>query len=102
MDLEKNQRIAALFEIYGSLLSKKQRTYIEEYYLYDLSLAEIADNFNISRASVLDSLNKAIKKLETYESNLHLLDKNTVIKNLIDNNEISIDELKKELERIME
>lgn len=45
------------------------------YYDENLSLSEIAEQEGISRSAVHDSLKSARRKLEEYESHLHILDK---------------------------
>ena len=75
-DLEKIVRINNLYDLYKDLLTEKQRTYIEEYYFDNMSLAEISENHNISRNGVYSQLNLAIDELEKYENTLHLLEKN--------------------------
>ena len=37
--------IIDLYDIYGSLLTEKQRAYFEDYYFLDLSLSEMAENY---------------------------------------------------------
>ena len=58
------------FEIYKDLLTKKQREIFSSYYLYDLSLSEIAEPDGKSRQSVYDSVKKVKIKLDGYESSL--------------------------------
>ena len=41
----------------------------------DLSITEISENRNISRAAVEDALRKGTNKLEYYEERLHVFDK---------------------------
>ena len=43
--------------------------YIELYYADDYSLAEIAEEFNISRQAVYDNIKRTEKVLESYEEN---------------------------------
>ena len=43
IDLEKSFYINELFDLYGSLLTKKQQEIIELYYCDDLSLSEITE-----------------------------------------------------------
>ena len=52
----KNQayRMAMLFDFYGDLLTERQREFYDLYYNEDLSLAEIAENYGISRQGVRD------------------------------------------------
>ncbi|WP_336968253.1 sigma factor-like helix-turn-helix DNA-binding protein, partial [Bacillus cereus] len=47
--LEKTTRMNYLFDFYQSLLTQKQRSYMSLYYLDDLSLGEIAEEFDVSR-----------------------------------------------------
>lgn len=100
MTFEKNERIAEIFQIYGTLLTPKQSMYMREYYEFDLSLSEIADNHQISRSAVLDSINLSIKKLEEYEEKLNVLKLRTQLREIISNNSIS-EELKNKIERIL-
>ena len=100
VNLEKTSRIIDLFEIYGDLLAEKQKTYVQAYYLFDLSLSEIAEEYEISRASVLDTLKQGLKKLEDFENSLHLLEKRAKIREIIDSN-MKKTEILKELERIL-
>ena len=78
----KKEEIIELYDIYGSLLTDKQRTYFEDYYYMDLSLAEIAENYNISRNAIHDQLKRVNEALINFESNLHLHNKFKKIKNL--------------------
>ncbi|MDD3428734.1 MAG: YlxM family DNA-binding protein [Oscillospiraceae bacterium] len=59
--MSKNLEISFLLDFYGEVLTEKQRDVMEQYYNDDLSLAEIADNFGITRQGVRD----AIKRSET-------------------------------------
>ncbi len=72
-ELEKREEIASLFEIYGSFLSKTQKEVLRDYYSFDLSLAEIANNRASSRAAVEDALKKGEKKLYEFEKALGML-----------------------------
>ncbi|GAB5054101.1 putative DNA-binding protein [Pediococcus parvulus] len=71
MEIEKNNRINFLFEFYGSLLTKKQRNYMELYYADDYSLGEIAENYTVSRQAVYDNIKRTVQILEDYEEKLH-------------------------------
>ena len=68
--LDKIDKVTILYDLYGELLTSKQKDILEKYYFYNLSLTEISDLENISRSAVLDSLNKSVKKLEEYETKL--------------------------------
>jgi len=62
--------LSALFDIYGGMLTKKQRETAEMYFSCDLTLSEIADQNGVSRQSVFDSLAKTEKTLCGYEENI--------------------------------
>lgn len=72
---EKVIEIGYLFDFYGNLLSEKQYTAIELYYIHDLSLSEISEVLDISRQGVFDTLKRAESKLYSYEEKLKLVDK---------------------------
>lgn len=71
-ELEKNEILGDLYAYYGSLLTKGQQEYFEDYYYNDLSLGEIADNHHVSRQAVYDNLKRSSKALEKYEKKLHM------------------------------
>ena len=73
MEIEKTNRMNALFEFYAALLTDKQMNYIELYYADDYSLAEIAEEFGVSRQAVYDNIKRTEKILEDYETKLHLM-----------------------------
>ncbi|MBN8234425.1 putative DNA-binding protein [Halobacillus kuroshimensis] len=73
--LEKTTRINYLFDFYQSLLTPKQRNYMELYYLEDYSLGEISETFEVSRQAVYDNIRRTETMLEEYEKKLHLYEK---------------------------
>ena len=52
---EKTIKYTKLFNLYGELLSKSQKDVFVDYFLADLSISEISENRNVSRAAVEDS-----------------------------------------------
>ena len=78
--MENREYLNSLFDIYKELLTSIEQDTFKEYYVEDLSLQEIADNRQISKSSVGKTLKSATEKLEEYESKLHILEKNTKIK----------------------
>lgn len=56
--MAKNLELSYLIDFYGDVLTEKQRDVIEQYYNADLSLAEIAENFGITRQGVRDSIKR--------------------------------------------
>ena len=57
----KNQayRMALLFDFYGDMLTDRQKEFYDLYYNEDLSLAEIAENYGITRQGVRDVIVRA-------------------------------------------
>lgn len=72
MSLENIVAKGALLDCYGSLLTPRQREYLELYYNENLSLAEIASEFGISRQAVHDAMRHGEEQLLNYESALHM------------------------------
>ena len=102
-ELERVIYINNLFQIYGKLLSDTQQEIITDYYEYNLSLSEIAENRNISRSAVDDALKKGVSKLEKYEEDLKIYQRNEDIKSLLNKlkeNNLNDEEMKiiKEIE----
>ena len=54
-----------LLDVYGDLLTKRQREILSLYYEEDFSYTEISE---ISRAAAMDSVHRATKLLEKYEA----------------------------------
>lgn len=84
MEIEKTNRMNTLFEFYATLLTDKQMNYIELYYADDYSLAEIAEQFRVSRQAVYDNIKRTEKVLESYEEKLHLFSNYVVRNQLLD------------------
>ena len=57
----KNQtfRMTMLYDFYGEILTPRQKEFFDLYYNEDLSLAEIAENYGISRQGVRDVIVRA-------------------------------------------
>ena len=70
--LDKINKLSKLFDIYEDLLTEKQNRIFKLYYLDDLSLSEIANEVNVSRNTILDTLNKTEEKLLKFESKINL------------------------------
>ena len=71
-DLIKTIRMNYLFDFYQSLLTEKQRNYLELFYLQDYSLSEIADTFDVSRQAVYYNIRRTGDLVEDYEEKLGL------------------------------
>ena len=98
--MDNNIEVTLLYDAYGKNLTKRQQEIFEEYYLYNLSLREIAENKSISYQAVRDSLEKSKDILYEYEKNIGMLtlkkDINS-LKNLIEKNQDDLNGVKCEL-----
>jgi predicted DNA-binding protein YlxM (UPF0122 family) len=56
-----------LFDFFGEMLTEKQRAYFDLYYNEDFSLAEVAENYGVSRQCVYDTLSRAGAVLDELE-----------------------------------
>ena len=88
-----------LFDVYASLLTEKEQTTFKDYYQEDLSLSEIANENNVSRAAVQKTIKTVLDKLKYYEDMLHVYDKNVRLGNLLQENNIGV--IKNEIEKIL-
>ena len=78
--MTKNVRIGALLDIYGELLTDKQFEALDLYYNDDLSLAEIAENMNISRQGVRDFIIRGEAQLTEFDEKLKLMSREADVK----------------------
>ena len=71
----KNQayRMAMLYDFYGDLLTDRQKEFYDLYYNEDLSLAEIAENYGITRQGVRDVMVRAEAYLTEIEDKTGLI-----------------------------
>lgn len=79
-----NPEITMLLDIYGDILTKKQRDMIDYYYNDDLSLSEIAENEGITRQGVRDSIKRAEIQMYEMEKKLGLNKKFSAIRQGLD------------------
>lgn len=71
--MDKNVEICLLLDFYGKLLTDRQREIMTLYYEDNLSLTEVAEELNISKQGVSDSLKRSEKILYETEEKLQLL-----------------------------
>ena len=70
---EERVKIGLLLDLYGNILTEKQKQTMDYYFQQDLSLSEIADDLGITRQAVRDSLIRAETTLYETENKLGLL-----------------------------
>lgn len=81
--MEKIVEQALLFDFYGELLTKHQRSVYEDVVLNDYSLSEVAQEQGITRQGVHDLIKRCNKTLYDYEEKLHLVKKFVSIKSKV-------------------
>ena len=74
-DLEKTIYYNSLLSFYRGLLTDTQQEILSEYYEANLSISEIAENRDVSRAAIEDAIRKGSNKLVAFENELHLYEK---------------------------
>ncbi len=79
-----------LFDIYSNLLTDKEISTFKDYYQEDLSLSEIADDREISRSAVQKTIKTVLEKLDNYEDKLRIYEKNSILKDLLDYDDIDL------------
>nr|WP_317400808.1 sigma factor-like helix-turn-helix DNA-binding protein [uncultured Gemmiger sp.] len=72
---QKDLTFSVLLDYYGPVLTEKQRDILTEYYDEDLSLAEIAENYGITRQGVRDAIKHGEATLTEMEKNLGYAEK---------------------------
>ncbi len=83
--MDKRTEMAILLDLYGELLTDKQRQVLDQYYNYDLSLQEIADNVGISKQGVYDILKRSEHTLSETEEKLRFLERLGRIQETLEN-----------------
>ena len=68
-----------LYDIYYKLLTEKQREYFKLYYFENLSIDEISEMENVSKAAVSKQINIAKSYLTDFEEKLSILRKREAI-----------------------
>ena len=71
--MEDFAKTSMLVDVYGGLLTDKKKRVMEMYHEDDMSLSEIAEELEVSRAAVHDSLRSAERLLCSYEDKLGIL-----------------------------
>ena len=74
MKLNTTIEINNLIDIYGKFLTDKQLNIVNDYFKFNYSLSEIADNLNITKQAVKYSMDLAIERLKELDEKLQLVD----------------------------
>lgn len=97
--MDKMIYLNSLYDIYKDLLTDKQKEYYESYYFENLSLSEIAENFEVSRNAIFNQLKIIEDKLLEFENKLKLKEKQDKILKILEKK--SNKELYEEIKRII-
>lgn len=100
MDILKNQQLYNLYEIYKPILTLKQQNVLDLYLIYDITLAEIANELNITRQAIYNIINDCEKLLFKFEENLRFYDKKIKLEEIAD--ELQKDKMEKYAKSIYE
>ena len=100
MEINQREYIIKLYNVYKNLLTDKQKSYFEEYYLFDFSLSEIAQNHDVSRNACFDAIKKCENILKDYESKLKLNEIYSTLEQTLDINDINL--IKQNIKKIVE
>ena len=73
--MEKIVEQGLLYDFYGELLTDHQRKVYEDAVYNDLSLVEIAEEYDISKQGVHDLLKRCTNSLVGYEKRLHMIER---------------------------
>lgn len=104
--MEKIVKQGLLYDFYGDLLTEHQKKIYEEVVFRDFSLSEIAEEAGISRQGVHDLIKRCDKILLDYESKLHLLEKSTALKSVMESisrlSAVSFDSQRRDEDKVTE
>lgn len=92
--MSKNLRNTLLLDLYGTLLTDKQRETLEMYYEDDLSLGEISTETGITRQGVMKCIKNAEARLAELEEQLGLVKRFSQTREYLDSLEAEISSLK--------
>lgn len=95
IDVEEKLEQAYLYDFYGELLNEHQRRIYEDFVFNDLSLGEIAGEEGITRQGVADMIKRCERKLVSYETKLHLVEKFLSVKRNVEDIQKLSERLKK-------
>lgn len=87
----KNLKVSYLLDFYGNLFNEKQREILEMYFQEDMSLAEIASVFDMTRQGVYDNIKRGEKEILSLEGKLNLMDTFFEISNYVETIETALE-----------
>ncbi len=85
MQIEEHNELVSLFDLYGELLSNKQKEVIDKFLNLDIAEIELAQLLGESRQSVHDAITKAKKQLLSFEQKCGFLKNRADVKKEFEN-----------------
>lgn len=87
--MKKLEHYTKLFDIYKNILKEEEKEIFSDYYEEDLSMQEIADNYEISKSAVGKKIKNIENKLNNYESSLNISKNYEILNNILLENDIN-------------
>lgn len=87
-----------LYDLYGELLTDKQRKYFEDYYFNNYSFSEMASQYDVSRNAVFKQIHIVMDRLDEYEKVLGLKTKREKILKILED---APSEIKERIDEIL-
>lgn len=88
-----------LYDLYERLLTDKQKKYFEDYYFHNLSFAEMANNYGISRNAAFKQVHIVTDKLREYEEKIGLYKKKKILFEL--SSKVNDESIREQLENLI-
>ncbi|NLB42772.1 MAG: hypothetical protein GX815_11065 [Clostridiales bacterium] len=100
--MDKFTHMAVLLDVYGGLLTDKQQDVMEQYYSYDLSLQEIAENAGITKQGVHDLIRRAEHTLIKTDEKLGFISRLTNIQQGLGKLQLMLDSISRQQETLLD
>ena len=82
--LDNREKYSMELDYYGDLMTNHQVEILNEYLNEDLSMNEIAENYQISKSAVQDLIKRTLKQLDNYEKCLKMVNRDQKLGILLD------------------
>jgi predicted DNA-binding protein YlxM (UPF0122 family) len=100
MELAEKLNTIKQLDVYGNMLTTKQKETLEGYLLYDITLTELAVLHSSSRQAIFDTIQKTIKLLSEFEEKIGVIAKHNQILQVVDEIDCTDEKTKYALEKI--
>lgn len=100
MELVEKLKTIKQLDVYGNMLTTRQRETLEGYLLYDITLTELATLHSTSRQAIFDIIQKTIKSLAEFEDKIGIVARNEKILQELEEIDCSDEKTKYTLQKI--